>query len=113
MAKTSILSADLGELRTDLASTRLGHEILESVEANFARDATVENDSSRLASFVADLITDLYDAESSNSQNRLRLTTNLEMAADRLLALANQLRASPRHERMDDIAADPFLVREG
>jgi hypothetical protein len=85
---------DLHELRAELALTRLGNEILESVEASIARGLEAVSDESRLAAFVAHLIIDLHDPESSGAQNRLRLTSNLEMAADRLLALARQLRSS-------------------
>lgn len=91
MTKTSTRYQGLDELRAELAHTRLGHEIFELVEANFSGDSSAAPDCSKLAAFVADLITDLYDLDSSNHQNRLRLTTNLEMAADRLTALANQL----------------------
>lgn len=105
MTKTSTRFQGLEELRSELAHTRLGHEIFESVEANFSGDHSQPPGCSRLAAFVADLITDLYDADSSNDQNRLRLTTNLEMAADRLTALASQLRSSsPRHGAHGEIA---------
>jgi hypothetical protein len=91
---TTTTPLDLHELRAELALTRLGNEILESVEASITRGLEAVSDESRLAAFVAHLIIDLHDPESSGAQNRLRLTTNLEMAADRLLALARQLRSS-------------------
>jgi hypothetical protein len=112
MAKMKFDSADLHELREELAHTRLGHEIFESVEANFEGSPGRASDGSRLAMFVADLITDLYDAESSTSQNRLRLTTNLEMAADRLMALAQQLRGNHERRHVATPASEPFLARE-
>jgi hypothetical protein len=112
MTKMKFDSTDLEELRAELAHTRLGHEIFESVEANVEGTPAHTADGSRLAAFVADLITDLYDADSSNSQNRLRLTTNLEMAADRLLALAQQLRSNHERRQVAALASEPFLVRE-
>jgi hypothetical protein len=96
---------DLHELRAELALTRLGNEILESVEASIARGLEAVSDESRLAAFVAHLIIDLHDPESSGAQNRLRLTSNLEMAADRLLALARQLRSSD-----SSVAGTPELL---
>lgn len=113
MAKMAIHAASLDELRAELAHTRLGHEIFESVEANFSGDGSSESDASRLASFVASLITDLYDAESSSAQNRLRLTTNLEMAADRLQALAQQLRSQHASSTALQGATDGYLLQKG
>ncbi|MEX2543470.1 MAG: hypothetical protein WD314_16815 [Trueperaceae bacterium] len=112
MAKMAIQSASLDELRAELTHTRLGHEIFESVEANAGGSSANGSDASRLASFVASLITDLYDTESSSAQNRLRLTTNLEMAADRLQALAQQLRSQATSETAIDGPGDQYLLQK-
>lgn len=110
MAKMTITSESLDELRAELAHTRLGHEIFESVAAN-SSDFSNGSDASRLASFVASLITDLYDSESSSAQNRLRLTSNLEMASDRLQALARQLRSQETAETAENAPADESLLQ--
>lgn len=105
-----MMNREFEELRSELANSRLGHEILESLDSSRApRDPG--SDSSKLAAFVADLILDLYDSDSSGSQNKLRLTTNLEMAADRLTALASQLRARSSNGNPEALALGDRLGR--